>query len=242
MKIQPRFGSSSARLGIEALEDRCVPATLLVGDATVTELTAGARYAVVHVTLSEPLKKPVMVNYGTSNGTAVAGSDYTAVSGSLTFAKGETVKTISVSVIGDQLPEPNETFTVRLSNPKGAEIADGLGIVTIVDSPPRLSVSAPAEDEGGVMTVTVSLSAPLSTAFTVNFSTVDGTAIAGEDYVATSGTLTFAPGETTKTFTVQILADGLAEDDEGFWIRLSQPSAPVSMWQDSLVMIWGNND
>lgn len=229
------------RLGIEVLEDRSVPATLSVGDVTVTEGTSGVQYAAVQVTLSEPLKKSVTVNFGTNNGTAVAGSDYTAISGTLTFVKGQTIKTISVLVAGDQVAEPNETFFVHLSNAKGATIADGVGVVTIADPIPQISVSAPVADEGNLMTVTVTLSAPLSTAFTVNFTTIDGTAVADEDYVATSGTLTFAPGETTKTFTVQILADGLAEDDEEFWIRLSNPSAPVDTLGDRVVMIWAND-
>jgi Calx-beta domain len=227
------------RLGIEPLEDRCTPATLSVSDVTVTEGTSGVQYAAVQVTLSEPLKKPVTVNYGTSNGSATAGSDYAAASGKLSFAKNETSKTILVPVYGDQVPEFDETFSVRLSNPKGATIADGVGVVTIADNSPRLSISSEFESEGGVMTFTVSLSAPLGTAFTVDFTTVDSYAVAGEDYVATSGTLTFAPGETTKTFTVQILADGLEEFDEDFYVSLSNPSAPVFITGDGLGFIYG---
>jgi hypothetical protein len=227
------------RLGIEALEDRCVPATLSVGDVTVTEGTSGVQYAAVRVTLSEPLRKPVTVNYGTSNGSATAGSDYAAASGKLSFAKNETSKTILVPVYGDQVPEFDESFAVRLSNSKGATIADGVGFVTIADNSPRLSISSEFGSEGDVMTFTVSLSAPLGTAFTVNFATVDSYAIAGEDYVATSGTLTFAPGETTKTFTVQILADGLEEFDEDFYVSLSNPSAPVFITGDGLGFIYG---
>jgi hypothetical protein len=231
----PRRHSASTRLAVEPLEVRCVPASLSVGDVTVSEGVAGTQTAAVRVTLSEPLNKPVTVDYRTTDGAAVAGSDYAAVGGQLTFAKGETVKTILVAVYGDSLPEQNETFSVRLSNPKGATIADALGTVTIVGSVPRLSVTSVHESEGGVMTFTVRLSAPLSTAFTVDFATADYSldpemfppAVAGEDYVATSGTLTFAPGETNKTFTVQLLDDGLGEYDEYFTVQLSNSSAPV---------------
>ncbi len=238
-----------SQLRVESLDDRCVPATLSVSDVTVTEGTSGVQYAAVRVTLSEPLNKPVTVSYGTANGTAAAGSDYAATNGQLTFAKGQTVKTILVPVSGDLVAEPNETFSVRLSNPKGATVADGVGIVTIVDSVPRLSVISESTAEGGVMTFTVRLSVPLSSPFSVSFATADYTldpemfppATAGQDYVATAGTLTFAPGETTKTFTVQLLDDGLVEQHEYFTIQLSNPSTPVVMPSDIFAVIFDND-
>ncbi len=236
---------TATRLAVEPLDDRCVPATLSIGNATVMEGTSGVSNAAVTVTLSEPLNKPVTVNYGTSNSTATAGSDYAASSGKLTFAKGETVKTILVPVYGDRRVESNESFVVRLSGNKGATIADGSGTVTIMDSSPRLRISSEYGYEGSVMTFTVTLSAALDTAFTVNFTTVDGNpdyenpAIAGEDYVAASGTLTFAPGETTKTFTVQILADDVEDFDEVFYVRLSNPSSPVFIVGDGWGYIYG---
>jgi hypothetical protein len=222
------------RLHVETLDDRCVPATLSVGDVTMMEGTSGVQNAAVTVTLSGPLNKSVSVDYGTANGAATAGSDYTAAVGRLTFARGETVKTILVPVYGDQIPEQNESFYVGLSNSKGAMIADNHGVVTIVDSSPRLSIEAAAGDEGSVITFTVTLASALDTPFTVDFATGDtiyadgpGYADAGQDYVATSGTLTFAPGETTKTFTVQIIADDVEEYDEMFFVRLSNPSTPA---------------
>ena len=222
------------RLHVETLDDRCVPATLSVGDVTMMEGTSGVQNAAVTVTLSGPLNKSVSVDYGTANGAATAGSDYTAAVGRLTFARGETVKTILVPVYGDQIPEQNESFYVYLSNSKGAMIADNNGGVTIVDSSPRLSIGATGGDEGSVFTFTVTLASALDTPFTVDFTTGDtiyadgpGYADAGLDYVATSGTLTFAPGETTKTFTVQTLVDAEVEYDEYFFVRLSNPSTPV---------------
>lgn len=228
------------RLHVEPLEDRYTPATLSVADITVTEGTDGTQTAAVRVTLSEPLKKSVTVLYGTANGSAIAGSDYAAVNGQLTFSKGQTVKTVLVPVYGDQQPESDESFYVRIfSATKGVNVADGQGTVTIADPTPRLSITGADGVEGGVMTFTVSLSAPLATAFTVNFATLDSLAIAGEDYAATSGTLTFAPGETTKTFTVQILADNVEEYDEEFYIELSNPSAPVLITSIGLGIIYG---
>ena len=235
---------ASRRLQIEALEDRSVPATFSVGDVTVAEGTTGVQSAALTVTLSEPLKKSVSVDYRTLDGSATTGSDYHAVSGKLTFANGETAKTILVPVYGDQVPENNESLSVRLSNPKGATIADGQGFVDILDSSPRLSINNEVGYEGGLMTFTITLSAPLTTAFTVDFTTLDGDPVenpanAGQDYVATSGSLTFAPGETTKTITVQLLADSEPEYDEYFYVHLSNPSAPVFITGDAWGTIYG---
>ena len=113
------------RLSREALEDRAVPASLSVSDAVLVEGNAGTQYAAVIVRLSAPSSKTVTVNYGTANGTATAGSDYNAVSGKLTFARGETSKTILVPVLGDRLAEQDETFSVKLSGAKNARIDDG---------------------------------------------------------------------------------------------------------------------
>jgi endoglucanase len=126
---RPRPG---ARLSIESLDDRVVPATLSVGDATVVEAYGGT-YAEIAVTLSDPSNKTVQVNYKPANGTALAWGDYLPTSGTLTFAPGEISKTILVKVNGDGVAEADETFLVNLSHAKGAKIADGQGVVTIVD-------------------------------------------------------------------------------------------------------------
>jgi hypothetical protein len=204
----------AARLSVEVLDDRLVPAQLSVGDAVIAEGNAGAQYALVSVTLDAPSKQTVSVNYATAGGTATAGADYGSVSGTLTFARGETSKTITVPVYGDRLPEGNETFRVNLSGTQRAGIADGQGVVTIVDDEPRLSVSdaygtvvshLDGTVSGTTMTFYVSLATAYDQEVTVGYATADGTATAGVNYVAASGTLTFAPGETTKTITVQVL-------------------------------------
>ena len=102
--VQPvRQGASRprpapCRLAVEALEDRSVPASLSVSDVTLVEGHAGTQYAEVRVSLDAPTNKTVTVNFGTADGTALAGSDYQAASGKLTFAPGETSKTILVPV------------------------------------------------------------------------------------------------------------------------------------------------
>src|SRR5213078_198155 len=97
----------------------------------------------------EPHSNAVSVNYRTADGTATAGSDYNAVSGTLTFAKNQMSKTILVPVIGDRVPEPDEYFFVRLDSAKaGAKIANGQAVVTIVDDEPRVSIYSASIQEG----------------------------------------------------------------------------------------------
>lgn len=223
----------ATRLSVEPLDDRIVPARLSVGDATLVEGNEGTRYALVSVTLDAPSNKTVSVNYATADGTARAGSDYGAASGTLTFARGETVKTVAVPVYGDRSAEPDETFFVNLSGAQRARIADGQGVVTIRDDEPRLSVgdaagtvvyAADGTTAGTTLYFTVSLAAAYDQAVTVNYATADGTATAGVDYVAVTGTLTFAPGETTKTIAVQVLGND-AGITETFSVNLSGASA-----------------
>ena len=224
----PRRRPAPCRLSVEALEDRCVPASLSVSDLTLIEGNAGIQYAAVVVSLDAPSSRTVSVNYNTANGTALAGSDYDAVSGKLTFAPGQTSKSILVAVRGDRLGEVNENFFVKLSGAKNAKISDVQGVVTIVDNEPRISIGDVSGVDGNsgttLFTFTVSLSAAYDEAVTIDFATADGTAKAGYDYVATSGTLTFAAGETTKTITVEVIGDNTSEEEETFFVNLSGAS------------------
>jgi aryl-phospho-beta-D-glucosidase BglC (GH1 family) len=95
--------------------------------------TGGASLATFVITLAQPSSTPVTVTYATSNGSATAGSDYVGTTGSVTFAPGETSKTVTVVVLGDTAAEGAEDFTVLLSNPVGATVVDGSGRGTIVD-------------------------------------------------------------------------------------------------------------
>jgi hypothetical protein len=202
------------------------PPAMRIGDRTVTEGNAGTASATFTVTLSAPSSQPITVAYSTGNGSATAGSDYQAISGTLTFAPGETTKTINVPVVGDRLPEPNESFVVNLSGATNATIVDGQGVGTIVDDEPRIAISDVTKSEGKskqttLFTFTVTLSAAYDQAVTMSFATVNGTATTGNnDYVAKSGTLTFAPGETTKTITIEVKGDSKKEADEYFYLDL----------------------
>jgi probable HAF family extracellular repeat protein len=210
----------------ELLTPIAPPPTISVNNVSVTEGNSGTRNAVFTVNLSAASAVPVTVQYATVDGTATAGSDYVATSGVLTFAPGETSKTIAVPVIGDRLAEPNETFFVNLSGAANATLANGQGVGTILDDEPRISISDVRKKEGkqGQTTLfvfTVTLSAAYDQPVTLSFQTADGTAtVRDSDYVAQASTQTFNPGETTKTLTIVVNGDGKKEADETFFVDL----------------------
>jgi hypothetical protein len=107
--------------------------TLSIADGSVREGNKGTTWLNLTVTLSGFADDAVMVDYTTADGTALARSDYTATSGTLTFQPGETSRTISVSIKGDRKREPNETFSVQLLNAVGATISDGVATATILN-------------------------------------------------------------------------------------------------------------
>ena len=202
---------------------------LAIADTTVTEGDSGSVNAVFTVTLSPTRTQPVTVTYATADGTAkVSDNDYQSTSGSLVFNPGEASKLITVAVLGDTTDEPNETFTVTLSNAQGADIVDAQGVGTIVDDDglPSLTINDATVTEGDSGTVnavfTVTLSPASGQAVTVDYATADGTAKADQDYTATNGTLRFNPGETQKTITVTVKGDIIDEGtSERFTVNLS---------------------
>src|SRR6266542_316231 len=206
--------------------------TLSVNSVTVAEGDTGTVDAVFTVTLSAASTQTVTVNYATANNSAVAPSDYTATSGSLIFSPGERTKTVTVTVNGDCLQENNENFFVNLSGATNATISSGSGLGTITsDELPRFfSINSATVAEGDTGTVdavfTVTLTgqpggAACPQTATVNYATANNSAVAPGDYTATSGTLTFNPGETSKTVTVTVNADLVTEGTENFFVNLS---------------------
>ena len=203
--------------------------TLSIDDVEVSE-DAGS--AVFRVTLSGQSSATVTVGYATLDGTAEAGSDYTATNGTLTFEPGETRKIISVPVLDDSDVEGAETFTGRLSDPRNATLGDPEATATIRDDDgdeplppyglPELAIHdvTVAEDAGNAV-FRVSLSHESDGAVTLEYATSDWTATAGSDYTAASGTLTFEPGQRRQIISVPVLDDSAEEGDETFTVRLS---------------------
>ncbi|MEA2710417.1 MAG: hypothetical protein QOF78_3018, partial [Phycisphaerales bacterium] len=202
-----------------------LPPSLRITDATVVEGHSGTANAVFTVTLEGAATSNVSVNYSTANGTAtVAGGDYLATSGTLTFSPGQTSKTITVQVKGDRIGEADEQFYVNLNAATNATIIDSRGIGTIQDDEPYISVNNASATEGNSgttpMTFTVTLSAASDLASSVDFSTASASAVSGEDFNAATGRVTFLPGQTSKSITVAVRGDVIDEFGETFWLNL----------------------
>jgi hypothetical protein len=206
--------------------------SISIGDATVGEEHGTATFT---ASLSNPSAFTITVAFETADGTATQPDDYAATAGVLEFAPGETTRTVKVTIADDLLDEPDETFAVNLSNAENATILDGEGIGTIRDNDPlpklRIRDARAEEPPAGatsLMTFRVELSAPSGKTVTVDFRTFNLTAVAGRDYRARSGTLTFAPGETEQTIDVQILADHRREFVEIFLVLLHHPTNAIA--------------
>jgi hypothetical protein len=211
-----RWRRPFVRLSLETLDDRIVPTSLSVSDVAVVACPGMTEQALVHVTLDSPKKQTVSVSYATADGTAKAGSDYIAESGKLLFEPGETSKEIIVGILSDTQAR-KETFFFNLKDASKASIRDGRGVITILDDRPCVHISETLLSTT-VAEFTVSLSAaydqPVSVAYaTSNFPNSNVAPLV-------AGVLTFAPGETTQSFTMGVLpVPGNMND--GFRIDLS---------------------
>ena len=311
---------------------------LSINDVTVTEGNSGTTTATFNVTLSPVSAGTVSVNFNTANGTATAGTDYATASGTLEFAPGDSLKTVTVNVSGDTEPEINETFFVNLTTAAGATFLDGQGLGTItnddgampvvtcptspvtpgasftttvsagtsardwvasypqfapntpvpsfryvplprpatlmltapstvgsyelrlfandgfgligscnymVSNGPGLSITGMFLPEGNVGTsggtVYVTLTPASTGTVTVQYATADGTATAGSDYVADSGTLTFPPGATSVPLNVTTKGDTTPEAEETFYVNLSNPTG-ASILDGQAVFTIANDD
>ncbi|BCM88294.1 hypothetical protein IAD21_00125 [Abditibacteriota bacterium] len=214
--------------GTGTIQDNGKPPLVSISDVTVTEGSRGTTNAVFTVTLSAASAQSVSVAYASANGSAVAPADYTARSGTLTFAAGQTTKTIAVPIRPDVIDEIDENFFVNLRNPTNATLLDAQGQGTIRDDDTgSVSISDVTITEGSGRAsnavFTVTLSSASAQAVSVTFTTQDGSATAPADYTARSGKLTIPAGKTTGTITVPIVGDTLKEPSESFTVRLSSP-------------------
>jgi hypothetical protein len=217
--------SSTATVSVSVLSTPVVS----VRAATVPEGNSGTSLATATVVLSNQSLLPVTVNYSTADGTALAGADYVAASGTVTFLPGDVSEPITLQILGDTLAEENETFTINLSAPTNATIAALPGTITIADDdPPEVSIApAVSVTEGNAGTtnaaIVVTLSQTHPESVWVSYTTVDGTAVAGSDYVKTTGTLQFLPGSRSNTIYVPIVGDTVGEPTEVFYVDISNP-------------------
>ena len=173
------------------------------------------------------------VSYTTVNGTAIANSDYIPMVGSVTFNPGEISKTISVPITWDNVYEGFETFGFQITGATGPGanvMSPSTATATIADDDVRPNITStnrntiePSSGQSIIINLEVRLSNPSVETVSVNYQTVDGTALAGVDYISTNGTLTYAPLETVKNISIQVLGDVQFEPSEFFTVGFSNP-------------------
>jgi Calx-beta domain-containing protein len=203
-------------------EDDAAP-NISVDDPSVAENGATLTFT---VSLDTAAAVDVSVDYTTNDVTALGGSDYTATGGTATILAGDTSATVDVPVSDDAVFEGDETLTLDLSNEVNGVVADasGEGTITEDDPAPTITIDDPAVAEnGGPASFTISLDAAADVDVAVDYATNDGTATAGTDYTAKSGTKTIAAGATSATVNVQVDDDALYEGDESFALDLANP-------------------
>lgn len=200
---------------------------LAIADASIVEGNTGTKTANFTVSLAKPTVVPVTFNIATTNGTAAAGSDYTATSRvGVTIPQGSTSAIVSVPVNGDAAVEGNETFYVNVSGVKGAILADAQAVGTIRNDDTVLSIADASVAEGNsgtkTLTFTVKLSVASASPVTFNLATANKTAAAGTDYAALALAGRSIPaGTTSKVFNVTIKGDIAKEANETFVVNLA---------------------
>jgi uncharacterized repeat protein (TIGR01451 family) len=213
------------------------PPKLTVKDVKAVE----GKNVVFVVRLSKKPTATVRVAFRTENGTALKGSDYRAKTGKLVFKRGQRVKKVTVKTVLELTDEPSERFALRLQKPRGAKLKRKKAYGTILDDDPvpTLSVTSATVPEGNaalpadwnVATVLVTLSNPSSKTVGAGWTVTDDTAVAGQDYNAVPGALSFLPGQTSKQLTVAVHGDVVDEDDESLDLNLVTPTAGVTLAQ-----------
>ncbi|MBF0612473.1 MAG: hypothetical protein HQL55_15220, partial [Magnetococcales bacterium] len=215
--------------------------TFSMSSSTVTE----GSFLTLTVTRSNDAYTNQTVQYGTLGGSANESDDYTGVFGTLTFTPGQLSQTFTVSTVNDSIYETNEYFTTSLANvsPFGG-VSNATASHTIIDNDaaPVFSIAAASANEGSPVTFTVSRTADSSTVQTIRYGTVQGTADSSNDYQSAGGTLTFSPGNMSKTFTVSTYTDTSVENNETFSATLSSLTGAGSIGTSTAAGTILNND
>jgi hypothetical protein len=215
-----------------AIKTAAPPPILTVANTSLAEGNPGpTNTAVFTLSLSAACPNAVTVSYQTADGSANS-QDYTARSGIITFAPGQTVMQVNIPVTGDSVFEADESFSLVLSAPSNCTLGNSSATATILnDDPaplPGISIDNTSVLEGNsgtaIASFLLSLSFASSSAVTVNYATSNGTATSEDgDYVPRAGTVTFAAGETSKSVAVPISGDTKPEPNEAFSLTLSAP-------------------
>ncbi|MEW8505145.1 MAG: Calx-beta domain-containing protein [Candidatus Thiodiazotropha sp.] len=228
--------TSSANVTINSNDAAPAAGTIQFGLSKYEQLES-ASSATITVSRNGGSSGSVTVDYATSNDSATAGSDYASASGSLTLADGVTSSSFQVTILDDTTYEGDETLTLTLSNPGGGAVIGDVdsAVLTIQDDEPAPTSGIfafstdgfSANEFDGVVTIDVLRQGGSSGTALIDYATSDGSATAGSEYEVASGTLSFADGETSKSFTVSLLDDFDFEGTETINLDLSNPFGAV---------------
>lgn len=229
--VETNLANNSARSELTV-----APPTLVVRPATVDEPEAGTSTVDIAVELDGPSGQTISVDYTTASGSAAAGSDFLTAAGQLVFPAGVQTQWVTVQVVGDTLDEPNESFTLNLSNAINAGLGQGgAGVATITDNDPPVTVSigdaVVTEGNSGTTPAVfpVMLSQPSGFTVNVTWGTANGTAVAGSDFVQVSAaTLSFPPGTISNAAVVSVRGNTVNESNESFYVNLG-PAANATV-------------
>ncbi len=211
-----------------------------VDDATVTE----GDTAVFTVTKSGNASQSYTVDYVTADGTAAAGTDYTAANGTLTFLTSDATKTVSITTASGGVVS-SENFYVNLSNPSAISTisqAQGTGTINEIAPTPSFAISDASVTEGGVISFTVIKTGATTLTHAVSYASADGTASATSDYTATSGSLSFTSAETAKTINVSTGNDATYENNETVIVNLTAPTNGATLADGQATGTINNDD
>jgi hypothetical protein len=215
---------------------------LAKSEFTVSEAASRANVTVVR---RGPTKPAVTVEYSTAGGTAVAGTDYVATSGTLTLASGQTTASFPVELLHDTAQQGTRTVKLTLDDPgNGALLGTpatatlSIGDIDVAGKVQFAGADFSVSEIGPLATITVTRTGGTASGVTVHYATSDGTGRAWRNYQPTSGTLTFDDGETSKTFMVPVLDTGVADGNKTVGLRLTNPQGGATLDQQTRATLW----
>ncbi|MDD1459506.1 M10 family metallopeptidase C-terminal domain-containing protein [Dolichospermum sp. ST_sed2] len=233
------YNIGTAQTATVTIADNDAIPQLSINDVIITEGNSGTKNANFILSLSNPSKQTISVNYQTVDDDATtANNDYVAKTGTITFTPGQTTQTLPITINGDTVREINEAFTVRLTNAVNATLVknEGIGIIRNDDLLLTVNNLTVVEGQNNAL-VTFTLNSPVNQAVNVNYTTTAVTATANSDFTPVTGTLTIPANTTTATLTIPILNDNLNEANETFNLVLSNPVGAVLSKTSAIVTI-----
>ena len=211
-------------------------------------ITEDAGAVLIGIVRGDDGNVPVTLTFATANGTAMSGVDYAGTTNTLSFAPNERLKFVPITILNNSLKQPDRTFRATLSNPTGGALGNQqTTTVTILDNDQGVQFESGklnvAEDAGVALVRVLRGSDHTNVLASVDYATVDGTAVSGRDYTHTRGTLAFRPGENEKIIAVPIINNAVADPLRSFSVVLSHPTGGAVLASGSTNTVWiADND